>query len=387
MTDLFQQLGGALNDFKMKNIDSDSLHEIIGEFAPLIGVATDSVHSKTARSEVTASKCEGTPTQTVKAENELTSVPKTSSTPSNSQTELKDSYVRTSTSSALDLSVNSSIGSKNENLKRPLTATKAPSLKYQDNSMIDQTVYKKSRHSLGIPVKVKLEQKILSKCVKDVSQENCETQTENCEDIVEDSKSNKGLYEVKTVYNLKYYQCKLCPKVYDTKYLLNRHLITHGSNRPFACEQCGKAFSQKCDLNRHMSVHNGARQHSCSVCGKSFKRSDYLAKHERQYCGVQKPHKCQKCHKGFEDHDQLLDHTCSGKSDGSFDCEQCSESFSSVDALVEHRKCHLKTEQEYKCTRCNEKFPEFMAYVEHFKVAAIGFSFFLKLRQENHFQQ
>lgn len=365
MTDLFQQLGGALNDFKMKNIDPDSLHEIIGEFAPLIGVATDgNTIPKAAKSEV----CSSSPSKMTKGIKIETDTNQTNDDAQNSHE--TESNHTANTTTALDLSVKheedseTAKSTKQTSRKRPLENSSIQVRGFEDNSMIDRNVYKKSKLLLDIPVKEKIKIKINTKDVQTDLPENDEM-TDGDDEL----KSNKLLYEIKTVYNLKYYQCKLCPKVYDTKYLLNRHLITHGSNRPFACELCGKSFSQKCDLNRHMNVHNAARQYSCSVCGKSFKRSDYLAKHERQYCGVQKPHKCHKCHKGFEDPDQLLDHTCSCKTDNStFDCEHCSESFVTVDSLVEHRKGHLKTESEYTCTRCKEKFGEFMAYVEHFKV-------------------
>lgn len=374
MTDLFKQLGGALGDFKMKNIDSDSLHEIIGEFAPLIGVATDGTNGrKIPKTEPV--ELETPPILTEQTNEQADLSHNSSAAQYDNNIEIKQEPESSSDSSALDLSVNAE--KKTQSNKRKLETENAVILQgmAKSNLIIDQTVYKKSKHSLDVTVK---NENVLSTNPNNVqyAAKNCQ----NTEEGSEDSKSNRHLYEIKTVYNLKYYQCKLCSKVYDTKYLINRHLITHGNNRPFACEQCGKSFSQKCDLNRHMNVHNEARQHSCSVCGKLFKRSDYLAKHERQYCGVLKPHKCQKCHKGFEEPNQLLDHTCSGRNDGSsFDCEHCPESFTSVDALVEHRKCHLKTEVEYKCTRCQETFGEFIAYVEHFKVSFILLSQYFRL--------
>ena len=362
MTDLFQQLGGALTDFKMRNIDSDSLHEIIGEFAPLIGVATDSLFVRKApKSE--PEECKTAPEKKSK-ENEIDSL-KSDIGQKDEIVEIKTEIVDVKSEAveifyndALDLSMKLTAKSEKENIDRPvLKRCLETAVKTEADPVNDQPADKKAKHSLDM---AEMESEIIV---------NPEGVQDDSFDEESSDLSNNSLYELRTVNNLKYYQCKQCPKFYDTKYLINRHLITHGRNKPFACDQCNKSFSQKCDLNRHMMVHSGTRQYACSVCGKSFKRNDYLMKHERQFCGTQKPHKCQKCHKGFEDPSLLLDHTCSARNCGSsFECEHCSESFTTVDALVEHRKGHLNTNTEYTCTRCHEQFGEFISYVEHFKV-------------------
>ena len=354
MTDLFNQFGGALSDFKMRNIDSAGLHEIIGEFAPLIGVATDNVI--TANSNKSGDDKANEVKTEIKQELDLNEQDKKPAVP-------------VSSDSALDLSIKPDSPPLFKIVKVESLQTESVKRELDDTSMIDHSVYKKSRHSFDSK-----QFETRNSC----SPVNMVNDTTNLETLSnkdldeESSKFCKLLYEIKSVNDLKYYQCKLCPKVYDTKYHLNRHLISHGGNRPHLCLKCGKSFSQKCDLNRHMNVHNNLRKHACSVCGKTFKRADYLSKHERQYCGVYKPHKCTKCYKGFEELEQLKEHNCNQKTDGiTFTCEHCSEKFDSVDSLVDHRKTHQNKKQEYQCTKCKDDFTDFASYVDHFKVCCI----------------
>lgn len=373
MTDLFNQFEGALSDFKMRNIDSAGLHEIIGEFAPLIGVESNA--GVKVKREVNDKEVEENAVK-VKIKEEP---------PDEINEEIKPGvYIDT----ALDLSVKPSMikpdlnmittdGCQGITVKTepidPVTSNQLiGSIKREpsDSLLIDQSVYKRSRHSFDGQ---KFE--LRNSCSPDnfasekVSSESTQSSAKSNRDSDdESSKACKLLYEIKSVNDLKYYQCKLCPKVYDTKYHLNRHLISHGGNRPHCCDKCGKSFSQKCDLNRHMNVHNNLRKHACSVCGKTFKRADYLSKHERQYCGVYKPHKCTKCYKGFEELEQLNEHSCIQRADGTtFTCEHCSEKFDSVDSLVEHRKTHKNPQQDFQCTKCKEEFTDFGSYVDHFK--------------------
>lgn len=368
MTFLLNQLGGGLSDLKMRNIDSAGLHEIIGEFAPLIGVATndDNVADKKIKteqeeySEMTADSSK----QTVKQE-------KIDATENSASIEPDAKKNVVGFGFALDLSVKPKMEptelypgeiEKPEVDFIPILPLKR---ELEDTSMIDQSVYKKSRHCLDSQ-RINPSTSVSPLTINETS--SASAQNSNADSDEDGIKTSKLLYEIKTVSGLKYYQCKLCPKVYDTKYHLNRHLISHGGNRPHVCEKCGKSFAQKCDLNRHMNVHSYVRKHACSVCGKSFKRADYLAKHERQYCGVFKPHKCSKCHKGFEDAKLLEEHSCSQRIDGTqFSCENCDEKFDRVDDLVEHRKTHNTQVHEYQCSRCKEEFNSFLAYVEHFK--------------------
>ncbi|KAH3694695.1 zinc finger protein 271-like [Dreissena polymorpha] len=426
MTDLFQQFGGALNDFKIRNIDSDSLHEIIGEFAPLIGVAIDHAKDKTSNlskdppvtvkqepleeiEDNSTSNLSKDPTVTVKQE-PLEEIEANST--SNAQYgqihrrsrstgnkydvfNLKDDVangIKVEQSYAMDLSVQPAIEIKVEVCENSDTESPLPDslsrkrlhsdsitngYSSSDNESLMKRIKTESNDTLFI---VNAENEKLVQTLKIPNLQNInstspntkqEPQTESNADVnsQDDSDGPHYLYAITSSKNGKFYKCLICQRLCDTKYHVKRHILSHGGSlKPFQCDQCDKSFSQKCDLNRHLNVHNTARNFTCSVCGKSFKRSDYLAKHERQYCGVLKPFKCQKCHKGFEDENQVRVHTCMDKNNATlFACENCPETFNTVDALVEHRKAHMKVETDFQCSKCGKKFTEFMAYVDHFK--------------------
>lgn len=352
---LHEQLGDALSNFHMKNIDKASLNEIIGEFAPLLGVGLDAEFKdvvRTASLEKTNKKrnIDEVDTSAKSVTQDAGDLSHCSSTSSNNVDTVLDLSVKPKTEGSVSLDMSLGAEKKSSLLKNK-------SLDF--SSMIDSSVYKKYKHSME-------SMKQSTSPILDTAPQNSLTDIDTAAGD-SDGNKNKSLYEIKTLSDLKYFQCKLCQKVYDTKYHLNRHLITHGGNRPQVCTECGKAFSQKCDLNRHMNVHNNQRKHACSVCGKSFKRADYLSKHERQYCGVQKPYKCVKCNKGFEDEEQLNDHKKSHDDVGVFSCETCNEEFDTVDKVVEHRKLHNKQDAVYRCSKCGTSFTNFFSYVDHFK--------------------
>lgn len=165
----------------------------------------------------------------------------------------------------------------------------------------------------------------------------------------------------------KIYQCEHCSAVFDTKYHLNRHMmISHEGVHPFVCEVCSKAFAQKCDLTRHMNVHYNVKKHYCKVCGKSFKRADYLAKHEKEFCSVFRPHKCEKCGRCYANQEELDEHLVSHDVKLPFWCDKCDDSFQEEADLVEHKKQH-QLDKPQECPKCHKSFPEFKDFVTHYK--------------------
>ncbi|KAF7903470.1 uncharacterized protein EAF01_006519 [Botrytis porri] len=48
----------------------------------------------------------------------------------------------------------------------------------------------------------------------------------------------------------------------------------------FGCSQCPKSFNRRENLSRHMKTHDVPRTHICQICEKTFTRSDLLKRHE-----------------------------------------------------------------------------------------------------------
>ena len=166
----------------------------------------------------------------------------------------------------------------------------------------------------------------------------------------------------------KIYSCEICKQVFDTKYHVNRHMMqAHEGVDPFACEVCSKVFAQKCDLTRHMNIHLNVKKHFCKVCNKAFKRADYLAKHEKEFCSVFRPHKCEKCGRCYATEEELMEHKETHKIRLAFKCDKCDDSFQEEADFLEHKTQH-KDDKPQDCPLCSQQFPDFKDFVNHYKV-------------------
>ena len=170
----------------------------------------------------------------------------------------------------------------------------------------------------------------------------------------------------------KIYSCEICKQVFDTKYHVNRHMMqSHEGIDPFVCEVCSKVFAQKCDLTRHMNIHINIKKHHCKVCNKAFKRADYLAKHEKEFCSVFRPHKCEKCGRCYGNEEELLEHKETHEIKLAYKCDKCDDSFQEESDFLEHKEQH-KDDKPQDCPLCSQSFPDFKDFVNHYKVKHAG---------------
>ena len=79
--------------------------------------------------------------------------------------------------------------------------------------------------------------------------------------------------------SLPVYCCSQCPFFTSTRDHFQRHLRTHGQEKPYACPYCPRRFDQSGYLKYHIRTHTGERPFLCSVCSQSFTRNTYLKKH------------------------------------------------------------------------------------------------------------
>ncbi|XP_060949877.1 endothelial zinc finger protein induced by tumor necrosis factor alpha-like [Limanda limanda] len=120
----------------------------------------------------------------------------------------------------------------------------------------------------------------------------------------------------------KMFPCPICSKVFKFKSLLSSHSLIHSELRPFACDFCSRSFrrlshlkrhrevvhangarppqsfichicgkDKKCrsQLDRHVIIHTGERPFACGLCSARFNRSGNLQQHRKRMHGVGKP--------------------------------------------------------------------------------------------------
>jgi hypothetical protein len=60
------------------------------------------------------------------------------------------------------------------------------------------------------------------------------------------------------------------------------------SSKLFYCKDCPKKFNSKNSLERHLRVHTGVKPYECKICSKSFSRKDILGKHRESVKCIRK---------------------------------------------------------------------------------------------------
>lgn len=185
--------------------------------------------------------------------------------------------------------------------------------------------------------------------------------------------------------------CGDCGKVFKQLPHLRRHqLCVHSNKRPYCCPHCRRSFSQASGLIRHQLLHRKHRQDTptsprtqpqlleasrpgketahlpetgseapreasqwnCSDCGKTFTNETSLKKHKTIVHRKLRPYVCTVCQKGFGQYSDLTRHLrCHTRWNGqeanqddsqetSFDCDECSISFPSLELLQLHQNDH-----------------------------------------------
>ena len=115
------------------------------------------------------------------------------------------------------------------------------------------------------------------------------------------SRDSTGQWVVKINFT-----CDTCKREFNSKYLYDRHLLTHSTDPSVWCETCGKGFkSTKC-LSQHMYIHRTEAPFVCDECGKAYKSSSYLLGHKRIH--TERRFECPLCGKVYKSKQMLSLH-------------------------------------------------------------------------------
>ncbi|XP_034428311.1 zinc finger protein 70-like [Hippoglossus hippoglossus] len=110
----------------------------------------------------------------------------------------------------------------------------------------------------------------------------------------------------------KMFPCPICSKMFKFKSLLASHSLIHSEIRPYACDFCSRSFRRLSHLKRHREVvhANGARPPQsfiCHICGKDKKCRSQLDRHVIIHTG-ERPFACNLCTAHFNRSGNLLQH-------------------------------------------------------------------------------
>ncbi|KAL4240684.1 nucleolar zinc-finger protein [Mactra antiquata] len=167
------------------------------------------------------------------------------------------------------------------------------------------------------------------------------------------------------------YQCKKCPKCFQTQEMLERHLKKHCKKR-FCCNICGTLFYMVTELKAHtQNEHSDSVQpeHLCDLCGSKFKEKKVLNSHVKYVHSDNRSEICSYCDKSFKTKSQLKSHLVTHKSisELNLSCEICGKGFSRKATLKEHVRRHRK-EFSFFCSVCEKGFYRQYDLEDHMRV-------------------
>lgn len=136
------------------------------------------------------------------------------------------------------------------------------------------------------------------------------------------------------------YMCTHCPRMFKSKFSLNRHQEEHEEKvrERVKCQICGVTFKHKYILTKHIdSVHTKEAPVSCDVCGKQFKSKHHLWSHKSDTCNNRR-YDCTICGRVFKVKVRLTEHMTTHTGKSLYQCTFCPLTFSFQSILYTHRK-------------------------------------------------
>ncbi|KAJ6647300.1 Protein suppressor of hairy wing, partial [Pseudolycoriella hygida] len=178
------------------------------------------------------------------------------------------------------------------------------------------------------------------------------------------------------------FPCKSCNATCPSKLVLDLHMLSHSTGKPYSCQVCGRDFTRKYHLDRHKkfskcsssstasSAPKNKSNLTCQVCSRVFTRIDNLREHLRGHMGQptrRKDYQCPYCDKSFYGSSLLNIHIRTHTGEKPFVCDLCQKSFPSNGALRKHRRMHTG-EKPYSCGECQKSFAAKETLNRHTKI-------------------
>ncbi|KAL3310892.1 hypothetical protein Ciccas_010535 [Cichlidogyrus casuarinus] len=156
--------------------------------------------------------------------------------------------------------------------------------------------------------------------------------------------------------------CKTCNQLFSTEEVKVHLLRCKGTH---ICHVCRATFAQPTYLQRHIKrKHSHATERPiCELCNRSFSSIQALVIHKRLHTG-EMPYSCHMCDMRFNQPRHLQQHVESRHSGTAerkpkpFKCGKCDRSFQLKSSYVHHMKqYHTTPENACQCRLCDKIFP------------------------------
>lgn len=182
----------------------------------------------------------------------------------------------------------------------------------------------------------------------------------------------------KIVHHGQVFVCLICHKNYKSKYVFDRHTVTHeeGYIQPkFRCQICEREFTTKFSLSSHIkSEHLGMKKtYSCPTCGKTFSQIRSYRQHANVHAGI-RPYTCEVCGKSFTYDKSLKEHRYMHDTVRRFQCTVCQKAFRQQTCLLIHMKTH-KEKKDHICSVCGREFTQKQSLLRHERIHTGKLSF------------
>lgn len=154
------------------------------------------------------------------------------------------------------------------------------------------------------------------------------------------------------------YCCHVCGNLFMTMACLKCHIQLHDrGSKKFKCPQCPKQFHQTNQLNQHLRVHTGEKPHACSECPRRFNQRFQLDRHVEGVHKKVKKHRCPTCGKNFLYNNNFKAHLMRHSGQKDAECNICKKSFVTKNALFRHQRFHTG-EKPFPCPECGKLFAD-----------------------------
>lgn len=180
--------------------------------------------------------------------------------------------------------------------------------------------------------------------------------------------------------------CHICSKVFPTEFRLRIHLKIH-QEKSFECDLCPLKFKTRQEVRIHILRHKGMfklsairrlypanypakltglsekiaddrRPHKCQYagCERKFKQLEQLNDHISVHLGIN-PHQCNHCSETFRTKNALTRHRVDVHKDFRRNwCQLCDKSFCNGKAMLQHNESHHSGSFPFACTYCEQQF-------------------------------